>query len=41
MFEIIGPYQEQEIIKIIQNDNWYQTIMEDGEPCIDFYQYER
>lgn len=27
IFSIIGPYQEQEIIKIIENDQWYKRIM--------------
>jgi hypothetical protein len=41
IFSIIGPYQEQEIVKVIENDHWYKQIMLDGVNCVDFYEYEK
>ncbi len=41
IFSIIGPYQEQEIIKVIENDHWYKQIMINGVNCTDFYEYEK
>ena len=41
IFSIIGPYQEQEIVKIVENDHWYKCIVKDGMNCRDYWEYER
>jgi len=41
IFSIIGPYQEHEIVKVIENDHWFKQIMVDGVNCVDFYEFEK